>query len=73
MVVPFVGVLLWGGLFWDALKHGSPLCGGLSLGWSFWDALKHGSPLSAEVFFLCLVDGWYPLRGSFYGVASAPR
>ena len=51
MVVPFVGVFLWGGLFWDALKHGSPLCGGLSLGWSFWDALKHGSPLSAEVFF----------------------
>ena len=46
-----MGVFLWGGLFWDALKHGGPLCGGLSLGWSFWDALKHGSPLSAEVFF----------------------
>ena len=45
MVVTFVGVSLCRGPFWDALKHGSPLCGGPFFGEVFfWDALKHGSP-----------------------------
>ena len=42
-MVIFGEVPVWsqlGGPFWDALKHGSPLCGGLSLGWSFWGCFE---------------------------------
>ena len=39
------GVSTWGGPFWDALKHGSPLCGGLSLRRPFVDAQWMGGSL----------------------------